>query len=125
MHQVNVTGLTRNSRLTPNKSGNVILAYFDCEANGLELAGCAFVRTPRHGLTVWAPKLETPGGARRSVTIADSQLRSAMVRQAQAAYRALGGTDGDWGPRESESDKGDNGNDDDGEGLRRFITGAS
>src|SRR5690606_8318377 len=54
--------------------GNTILAFFDCQANGLTLAGCAFVRTSRQGLTVWPPKLEGAEAARRSVGIADERL---------------------------------------------------
>ena len=97
MHAVTITGLNRVSSPKPNKGGSTILAYFDCEANGFAFQGCAFVRTPRFGLTVWLPKLDTPHSIRPNVaTIADGSLRAAMVRAAQAAYRALGGTDGEW-----------------------------
>lgn len=118
MHEVSITGLNRVSHPKPNKGGNTILAFFDCQANGLALTGCAFVRTSRQGLTVWPPKLEGADAARRSVGIADEQLRSVMVRQAQASYRALGGTDGEWIKTwdEEKTEEADEGN-----GLRRFL----
>ena len=100
MHEVSITGLNRISQPRPNKAGCTILAFFDCEANGFAMNGCAFVRTPRQGLTVWPPKLEANDHARRSVAIADERLRTVMVRQAQASYRALGGTDGEWMPHD-------------------------
>lgn len=96
MHDVIITGLNRVSQPRPNKAGNTILAFFDCQANGFSLAGCAFVRTARQGLTVWPPKLEGTDGVRRSLGITDDHLRKLMIRQAQEAYRALGGTDGEW-----------------------------
>lgn len=119
MHEVSITGLNRVSLPKPNKGGNTILAFFDCQANGLALAGCAFVRTARQGLTVWPPKLEGTDAARRSVGITDEHLCKLMVRQAQEVYRALGGTDGEWIKTwdEEKSDQADEGN-----GLRRFLS---
>lgn len=104
MHEVSITGLTRIARPQPNKGGTIVLAFFDCNANGLALHGCAFVRTARRGLTVWPPKLDGIEASRRSVSIADEQLRSVMVRQAQASYRALGGTDGEWMSHDPDDD---------------------
>ncbi|RDI51221.1 hypothetical protein [Microvirga subterranea] len=95
INSVTITGLTRVPQPKPGRNGYTILAYFSAEANGFSLQGCAFVRTPRQGLTVWPPKLEGLD-TRRSLTITNDQLRQAMVRQAQAAYRALGGSDGEW-----------------------------
>jgi hypothetical protein len=102
MHEVTITGLTRIAEPKPNKGGNTILAFFDCRTGPFSLHGCAFVRTGRHGLTVWPPKLDGFEGTRRSVTINDEHLRKAMVRQAQEAYRALGGMDGEYRDAESE-----------------------
>lgn len=96
---VTITGLNRVTNRKPNKAGFALLSYFDCVARGIELRGCAFVRTPNNGLTVWPPKIETPDGLRRAVAIEDNSLRSAMTHAAQAAYRAMGGTDGEWIPR--------------------------
>jgi hypothetical protein len=111
---VTVTGLTRVLRAKPNKSGNSIIAYFDAEARGLGFTGCAFVRTPANGLTVFMPKLGDDPKDRRSVTLVDDQLRAAFVRAAQAAYRAMGGTDGEWIPLER--------NCDDAEGISRTLS---
>ena len=58
MHEVTITGLTRIAEPTANRTGNSILAFFDCETGGFSLHRCAFVRTARHGLTVWPPKLD-------------------------------------------------------------------
>lgn len=102
MNDVTIMGLNRVSNPKPNKGGSTVLAFFDCQSNGFMLQGCAFVRTPRHGLTVWPPKIDGPESARRSVAFADEKLRQAMVRAAQSAYRALGGTDGEWMPYDDE-----------------------
>lgn len=67
MHEVTITGLTRSTKATPNRAGYRILAFFDCEAGGFNLRGCAFVRTPRNGLTVWPPKLTGQNSERCSV----------------------------------------------------------
>lgn len=96
MPEVSITGLTRITDPKPNKGGSTVLAFFDCEANGVSLHGCAFVRTSRRGLTVWPPKIEGRDDSRRCVAITDQQLRQAMVSKAQETYRALGGTDGEW-----------------------------
>jgi hypothetical protein len=125
MNAVTITGLNRVSNPKPNKGGSMVLAYFDCEANGFGLHGCALVRTPKHGLTVWPPKLEGPDSYRRTITFTDSSLRHALMLNAREAYRALGGTDAErigrsipMGPRT------DAGAEDDGEtaeGLQRFL----
>lgn len=111
MNEVVVTGLTRIRAAKPNKGGSTVIAYFDCEARGLEFIGCAFVRTPKNGLTVWLPKIETPQPGRRAVNFTDCSLRHAMMLQARETYRALGGTDAEWigrsipmGPRGGEDD---------------------
>lgn len=96
MNTVTIMGLNRVSNPKPNKGGSTVLAWFDCQVNGFLMQGCAFVRTARRGLTVWPPKIDGPESSRRSVTFADEKLRKEMVREAQSAYRALGGTDGEW-----------------------------
>ncbi|CAH1650881.1 hypothetical protein [Chelatococcus sp.] len=75
-----------------------VRSLFDCRTNGFLLQECAFVRAPRHGLTVWLPKVDGPESTRRSITFTDERLRQEWVRSAQAAYRALSGTDGEWMP---------------------------
>lgn len=111
MSEVTVTGLTRIRAAKPNKGGSTVIAYFDCEARGLEFIGCAFVRTPKNGLTVWLPKIETPLSTRRAVNFTDCSLRHAMMLEARETYRALGGTDAEWvgrsipmGPRPENDD---------------------
>ena len=96
MTDLTIMGLNRVSNPRPNKGGSTVLAWFDCQVNGFLMQGCAFVRTARRGLTVWPPKIDGPESTRRSVTFADEKLRKEMVREAQSAYRALGGTDGEW-----------------------------
>lgn len=104
MDEIKVIGIRLAIKAKPNSSGNTILAYFDCEVRGLMLEGCAFVRTAKNGLAVWPPKLDLPNDARRKITIIDSSLRAAMVREAQTAYRMMGGTDGEWLPVDAEDD---------------------
>lgn len=94
MHELTITGLNRIPDPQPNAGGSTVLAWFDARVGGLQLYGCAFVKTAKYGLTVWPPKLDS--GPRRSVMIVDDSLRSALTRAAQTAYRALGGTDGEY-----------------------------
>lgn len=89
---VTITGLKRVAKPKPNRGGSTILAYFDCEMRGLELRGCALVRTKGGGLVAWPPNM-TDDDNRRSIRIADDSLRHGMMMHAREAYRALGGTD--------------------------------
>jgi hypothetical protein len=91
---VTITGLTRVSRPKPNKGGSVVLAFFDCQARGFELRGCALVRTSKGGLVAWPPNLEN-SDKRRSILIIDDAVRHGMMMHAREAYRMLGGTDAD------------------------------
>lgn len=91
---VEIMGLTRVAKPKANNAGFIILAYFDCEARGIEFTGCALVRTPKKGLVAWAPKLDDD--TRRGIRITDDSLRHKMMMQAREAYRALGGTDAEW-----------------------------
>jgi hypothetical protein len=125
MSTVTITGLSRISKPKPNRAGFTILAFFDCEAGGFALHGCALVRTPKDGLVAWAPKLDGPEGMRRSVAILDDSLRHAIMLHAREAYRALGGRDAEWigraipmGPRGAPEEN-DDGNPV--EGLQRFL----
>lgn len=104
MNEVIITGLKRVARPKPNKGGSIVMAFFDCEANGFGLKGCALVRTPKNGLTVWPPKLDGPESARRSVTILNDALRHEMMQRSREAYRALGGMDAEWIPRSAVQD---------------------
>lgn len=132
MHEVTITGLTRSAKATPNKAGYRILAFFDCEVEGFGFRGCAFVRTPRNGLTVWPPKLTGPNAERCGVEIKSEHLRKEMVRCAQDAYRALGGTDGEWIRYDDETEdfrnqkqKASDVFDNDSAGLQRFLNGGA
>lgn len=89
---VQITGLRRVSKPHPNRGGSVILAYFDCEARGFDIKGCALVRTKAGGLVAWPPKLDKPDN-RRALTITDDALRHGMMMYAREAYRAMGGKD--------------------------------
>jgi len=125
-NSVTITGLSRVTKPKPNRHGFIILAYFDCEANGFGLQGCCLVRTPKNGLVVWPPKLDQPDSPRRALTITDDSLRHAMMQHAREAYRALGGTDAEWigssipmGLREIREKEEERGSEDG--GLQRFL----
>ena len=103
MENVTITGLTRVRDAKQNKGGSTVLAYFDCETRGLAIMGCAFVRTPKNGLTVWPPKIETPQTVRRAINFIDCSLRAEMLRKARETYLALGGKDGEWRPHSGDA----------------------
>jgi hypothetical protein len=92
--QVEIMGLTRVAKPKPNKTGGIIIAFFDCEARGIEFTGCALVRTRSGGLVAWPPKIGEDNF--RRVRITDDSLRHGMMIYAREAYRALGGTDAEW-----------------------------
>lgn len=97
MFNITVTSMVRIAKPKPNRGGSTVLAYYDCEANGFEFHGCAFVRTSRNGLTAWLPKIEAPASAKPiAVNFVDERIRSHMVRAVQEVYRALGGKDGEY-----------------------------
>lgn len=96
MNEVEITGINIVPKPKPNAGGSIIIAWFSCLANGFGLEDCALVRTNKHGLTVWPPKLNGPDSHRRGVTIMDDSLRSAMMLKAREAYRVLGGSEAEW-----------------------------
>lgn len=74
------------------KQGRRIVAHFDCEIVGIEIKGCALIRTEQDGLTIGLPQLDTLQ-AQRGVKIVDNKLRNAVTRAAREAYKKMGGTD--------------------------------
>lgn len=94
-NSITITGLSLVNKPKPNKGGNVILAYFDCDAHGFFLKGCALVRTPNKGLVAWPPNMLSNDGL-RSIRISDDSMRHEMMMRAREAYRALGGTEAEW-----------------------------
>ncbi|TXL75622.1 hypothetical protein FHP25_13280 [Vineibacter terrae] len=96
MDDIAVTGLSLVLTPKPNKSGDSVLAWFDCKTSEVELYGCALVRQPGGRLKVWAPKLDAvDSGARRGVNFCNRELPATLVVKALAAYRALGGAHGE------------------------------
>lgn len=97
-HEIRIIGvnIVDPTKRTSRNGTTLSLAFFDVIANGIEMRGCSFVRTKNYGLTVFPPRLEAPGAARRSVVFAQDSLRAAVVHAVQKAYEALGGTEGDW-----------------------------
>ena len=95
MTDITITGMRRIMQPKENRAGYKILAFFECTTQEFNLRGCALVRAPRGGITVWPPRISNED-PRRSITFHSEQLRKTMVRSAQEAYRALGGTDGEF-----------------------------
>jgi hypothetical protein len=119
---VKINGLTMVRKPHPNKSGYVVLAYFDCTVNGIGLDGCALMH--RKGMLSISPPLIIDDTERRRISIADPDLRDEILGSILLAYRGLGGTmlEADSVPVESVPVVA--GDELDGQGLSRFIDGA-
>lgn len=92
MTEIAILALKRVLKAVPNKTGNRVIAYFDCATRGFILKGCALVQSPKLELFVWPPRmLDNPSW--RCIKIDDNALNQDMMTQARDAYRALGGTD--------------------------------
>lgn len=93
MTEVKITGVNIRRNPKANATGTRVLAYFDCEARGFVIAGCALAVTEKNGLTVWPPKLNGKDDPVRRLSIADDSLRHAMMSAAKDAYKLMGGED--------------------------------
>lgn len=113
MIDVKIIGMTLVLGRKPNKSGAVILAFFDCSFLGIHLYGCGLTLLKNGQQTVWPPLLESNGRYRKEVRIADAGLRDAILASSKRAYLKLTeGTDEEIAAEgERESD----------EGLQRFL----
>lgn len=90
---VAITGITFADHKIA-QSGRRIIAFFNVEAFGIEIRGCKLVRTEKDGLTVTAPSLDDDRAAqRRAISFTGDATRSAILKSARQAYRALGGAD--------------------------------
>lgn len=86
---ISVTGL---SRATSARVGQRIVAHFDVDIVGIQIRGCALIRTENDGVAISTPNVNAER-AQRGVTIVDASLRSAVTFAAREAYRKLGGAD--------------------------------
>lgn len=90
---ISVTGLSRASSV---RTGRRIVAHFDVDIVGIQIRGCALIRTENDGVAISTPNVNVDH-AQRGVRIADAALRSAVTFAAREAYRKLGGSDlPDW-----------------------------
>lgn len=99
-HNIEVFSLRVIHEPKPNKGGAIVIANFDCIANGFELTGCALVRTRKNGLIVWMPAIEGKNKWGLAIAIKDSSLRHALMDAARSIYRAMGGTEAEWTPKD-------------------------
>jgi hypothetical protein len=88
-----------------NNLGCRPIAFFSCDVRGIRIKGCQLMRTEKDGLTVWLPTFYSDTASSRrephkSVTILEDTLRHAVMTAARDAYRALGGNEAEWVPRE-------------------------
>lgn len=100
MSDILITGmnLAKDPQKWPN--GDILMAHFDCEAQGFAFSGCMLIKTARLGFTIRLPKLEDHRGVLRSVRITDASLRHQMMDAARRAYVAFGGKGGEWTPHQ-------------------------
>jgi hypothetical protein len=101
-----ITGIVLVQGGRVSNGGNRFIANFDCNVRGILIKGCALVRTEKNGIAVWTPRMHSdkddPRQARQSVTIIDDALRHTILDVARNAYRALGGTEAEWTPRDAD-----------------------
>ena len=66
---------------------NEIIAYFDLRLEGVvDVRGCAFVRTPDDGFTVWSPPCERKASEpERSIKFTGA-MRKAVIALAKRSY---------------------------------------
>ncbi|MEF2548847.1 hypothetical protein VQ045_16940 [Aurantimonas sp. E1-2-R+4] len=93
--QIKIMGLSIVDQ-RPNKAGNTIVAFFDCEARGMALRHCALMRTVKGGLVASPPRVELTSGRCNGIWIVDSALQHAVMMAARAVYLAMGGTKAEW-----------------------------
>jgi hypothetical protein len=86
---VQITGLKIIKNPRPNKSGYVVLAFFNCAANGFELDGCALMQLK--GMISISPPLIIDDTHQKRISIADPDLRDEITGSILLAYRGLGG----------------------------------
>lgn len=98
--EITVKGITLADQKLGD-TGRRIISFFDVVAFGIELRGCKLIRTDRDGLTVTAPSLDDERSSRRGVAFKSDVTRSAILKAARQAYRALGGSDlPDWADKD-------------------------
>jgi hypothetical protein len=90
---INIIGINLNR---PHRDGSRIIAHFDVELFGIEIRGCALIRTVKDGVAISTPHLSNQS-AQRGVWFTDVRLNNGVLRAAREAYRRMGGIDlPDW-----------------------------
>jgi hypothetical protein len=81
MHDIKITGVSlREAQPWPN--GDRLVAVFDCEVNGLSIAGCLLIFTRRQFYLCQLPKIGNVRGEVKSIRFVDLGLREEMKKAA-------------------------------------------
>ncbi len=89
--KIKITSLTRVRKPKPNKSGDTIVARFDCKVDWLTLnAACLVKKASNGGLIVWTPMLPDDQPWNKSIEI-DPPVRRKIAAVVSPIYEALGG----------------------------------
>ncbi|MEF2545954.1 hypothetical protein VQ045_02135 [Aurantimonas sp. E1-2-R+4] len=119
--QIKIKGLSIVDQ-RPNKAGNTIIAFFDCEARGMLLRQCALMRTAKGGLSASPPRVELSSRRCNGVWFMDCALSHAVMDAARTVYIAMGGTMAEWIKHEDWRALPDGvDGEDDSSGLRRVL----
>ena len=85
---VMITGL-RLVDAEPNRGGNRPVAHFDCLVAGIQLNGCALLRTPAGGHAVRPPLMVPPKKGTRAVIFKGDLMRNAILKAALKVYDGM------------------------------------
>lgn len=84
---IRITGVSVCTTPEPWDNGDKLLCHIDIEAHGFALKGCLLILRKRGDHYFQLPRIESRGGERRAVRIADHDLRTAITHAAVEALR--------------------------------------
>lgn len=87
---IKIFGLTVERNPKPTKNGNLIVAYFDCQIEWLQIQGAALVRLNNGEMTCWEPLSTDDRKPRRCMKML-SYVRREAAQAALPLFEAMHG----------------------------------